>query len=175
MTKVSAKSDYETYRKWKSWDGEVHIAPWQARYYAKEIERARLSRMQTVLEIGFGNGEFLQWAQGQGATVTGVEIIPELVDVAQAAGLEAYLYNIVEPDGEDPLCGRKFDCIVALDVLEHLQHLTVEQAKVALSRMAGLLEPEGRAHSTCLYRMATTPTKCQSVQSSSSTYASVQD
>lgn len=135
-------SDYETYKQWKKWGPERQLQPWHARYFALEIKRARLSQFKSVLEIGFGNGEFLQWAKQRGAEPVGLEIIPELVEAASESGLEVHHWNLVDGDMADrPLAGRTFDCIVAFDVIEHLP---VEAAQEVLKRIASLLNPGGK-------------------------------
>lgn len=136
-------SSYETYKQWKNWGPSRTLQPWQERYFAAEIARAKPPRFRSVLEVGFGNGEFLHWAKKQGAEPVGLEIIPELVEAAGNAGFEVHDWNLVgnEDPEQGPLKGRTFDCIVALDVVEHL---TVEQAQLALKRMAGMLDHGGK-------------------------------
>ena len=134
-------SDYDTYREWKKWGKQDALKGWQCRYFAKEVKRANLKSFASLLEVGFGNGEFLRWAKDQGVQVCGIEIIPELVDVAKSNDIEAYLYDLFEKQENDPLEGRKFDCIVAFDVLEHM---TVEQAKTVFIRLAEFLTPDGK-------------------------------
>ena len=73
---------YERYKDWKNWGGDIIIPNWLSRYYEKEIKRARLPRFESVLEIGFGNGEFLYWAQSQGVSAVGLEINPDFVEAA---------------------------------------------------------------------------------------------
>ena len=135
-------TDYETYKKWKSWGAGRQLEPWLARYFQLEVSRAGLLHFNSVLEVGFGNGEFLDWAKQNGASPVGLEIIEELVSLAEKDGFEVYHWNLVEGDEkESPLDGRLFDCVVAFDVIEHL---TIEQAQVALQRMAALLQPGGK-------------------------------
>ncbi len=135
-------SAYSHYREWKRWGDVRPVSRWQAQYFAGELSRARPARFASVLEIGFGNGEFLQWAAAQGVKVAGLEIIPELVEAARTRGFEAHLCNLVEQDpAEGPLAGRTFDCIVLFDVLEHLP---VEEGILALQRLRYLLAPGGR-------------------------------
>lgn len=133
---------YETYRKWKNWGKGRGLEPWLVRYFDKELSRAGFNSSPSILEVGFGNGEFLDWSTQKGSSVVGLEIIPELVDDAANNGFEVYHWNLVDDAVEEsPLVDRKFDCIVAFDVIEHL---TVEQAKLALARLAELLQPGGK-------------------------------
>lgn len=139
---MNQNTDYETYKQWKKWGPERKLQPWQERYFSLEIARARLPRFQSVLEIGFGNGEFLQWAKRMGADPVGLEIIPELVEAASGSGHKVYHLNLVKDSMEtSPLKDKTFDCIVAFDVIEHL---TIEQAQEAFRRMSRLLNPGGK-------------------------------
>jgi SAM-dependent methyltransferase len=112
---MTSKIYYETYQEWKQWEVENHLEPWLARYFSKEIGQARLHLFSSVLEIGFGNGEFLEWVKTRGA--------------------------VEDDEAQNPIKGRQFDCIVAFDVLEHF---TIEEAQYALARMAKLLAPKGK-------------------------------
>src|SRR5688572_23382443 len=49
-----------------------------------ECRRAGLPANASVLELGFGNGEFLDWCRMARHRVCGVELIPELVERARA-------------------------------------------------------------------------------------------
>lgn len=142
MNNKIKSSAYDSYRQWKGWDTGCHLQPWQERYFEKELTRACPATFKAVLELGFGNGEFLLWAKKQGAEPVGVEIIPELVQAASKIGLEVYEWNIVaEVDQGSPIAGKTFDCIVAFDVIEHMD---VEMAQRALQRMALYLNSGGK-------------------------------
>lgn len=133
---------YDSYLEWKNWIGERSSKDWQLRYFEKEVERAGLPAFKHVLEVGFGNGEFLEWARGQGVEVVGIEIIGDLVERSKKEGFETYQWDVAASDGSDsPLNGRRFDCIVAFDVIEHL---SLEQFANALSRLGVMLNPDGK-------------------------------
>ena len=136
------KLDYKTYKEWKEWGTEHYLESWLARYFSKEFSRIHLAEFGSVLEIGFGHGKFLEWAKIREIAAVGLEIIPELVEFASEQGFEVYNWNIVEGnEDQSPIKGRKFDCIVAFDVLEHL---TIEHAQCALNRISKLLSPKGK-------------------------------
>ncbi|MFH2110766.1 MAG: class I SAM-dependent methyltransferase [Candidatus Bathyarchaeota archaeon] len=73
---------------------------------------------QTVLDIGFGRGEFLQTLQGKGYTVSGCDIDENLVKWGQENGLN------VKVEGAETLTrtyeNDSHDLITCLHVLEHL-------------------------------------------------------
>ncbi|WOO42921.1 class I SAM-dependent methyltransferase [Rubellicoccus peritrichatus] len=143
MREAQVSSDYEHYREWKGWGGGLGLEKWKDRYFAGEIQRAGLEKSATILEIGFGDGEFLGWARKNGFNATGIEIIPQLVEVALSNGFDAHLYDIVsqDSDSKNPLSGRHYDAVFAFDVVEHL---TPNQAKVLFQKLAKMLRPGGR-------------------------------
>ena len=87
-----------------------------------------------LLEIGFGDGSLMDWARGAGHRITGIEIIPELVEMVRARNHEAYL------TGDALLGDVKFDVIIAVDVLEHL---TLEQFSAFFSLADRVLKSDG--------------------------------
>jgi SAM-dependent methyltransferase len=139
---MKPSGEYSTYRQWKGWDREAKVKASDSRYFDGEMKRAGLAHARLVLEVGFGTGVFLSWAKARGIHVVGLEIIPELIGQAAALGHEVHLWNLLEPSGDtDPLEGRQFDAVVAWDVLEHL---TVEEARQFLARVAAILSKGGR-------------------------------
>jgi SAM-dependent methyltransferase len=106
---------YDSYIAFKSWTGGESDNFDDG--YQQELGRAGVEPPGRVLDVGFGDGHFLNWARKTGYSVTGVELLPELVARASARGFEVYcgpaqssLPSEVEP----------FDLIVAFDVFEHL-------------------------------------------------------
>lgn len=92
----------------------------------------------SVLELGPGPGAMTQALLARGHAVTVVENDPAAVQALQSLGVQ-----VVEADLDglawlDGLQGRRFDAILACDVLEHLR--APEQVLKALS---GLLQPMG--------------------------------
>jgi 2-polyprenyl-3-methyl-5-hydroxy-6-metoxy-1,4-benzoquinol methylase len=111
---------YDNYPAFKGWSeasfGEVTAA--ERLYFRSELARHALSASdKQVLELGFGNGAFLAFARGEGAHVRGVELQTALVERAVGAGYACYAcLDQLLADGPP-----RFDLIVALDLLEHLQ------------------------------------------------------
>lgn len=139
---MQTDNTYDSYLEWKKWGKIQSGKTWQKQYFEKELDKADFASLDTVLEVGFGNGEFMLWAREKGIDVVGVEIIHELVARSKTQSFEAHLWNVAESDGNDsPLKGRKFDCIIAFDVIEHL---SIKQALNALTHFANLLNPDGK-------------------------------
>jgi SAM-dependent methyltransferase len=106
---------YASYLTFKAWDdaaGEPDPC------FEMEVARTGIDAPAKVLELGFGEGRFLSWAQERGYVVTGVELIPELVDRASKRGFTVYLGRV---DCIPELKGQEFDLIAAFDVFEHLR------------------------------------------------------
>lgn len=107
------------YLQWKAWDDQafcVLSAP-ETRYFQAELHNAEPSLQEgaRVLEIGFGQGCFLTYAQSRQWQVTGTEVNPHLVAMGQARGLDVHLaYDL------SAWADATFDLVAAFDVLEHV-------------------------------------------------------
>lgn len=92
-----------------------------------------------VLDIGCGNGEFLQLLQAAGHEAVGVDIDPAMVQQCQEQGLTAYEADVLT---WLPTQSGHYDAIFSSNVIEHLDAQTVltlvAQAYQAL-RPGGLL------------------------------------
>jgi SAM-dependent methyltransferase len=122
---------YSTYSTFKGWGGSIKddAQPEDFRYY---LTAASCRPNCQILELGFGAGQFLDWARASGYQVAGCEILPEMIVAARERG------HLIFDDfyGEINL---RFDVIVALDVLEHIPDL----ARM-ISRCSHLLKDGGR-------------------------------
>lgn len=127
---------YASYNDWKGWENPFSCPPEMALYYASEM-RGRSLVGCDVLEIGFGNGEFLGFARDQGARITGSEITAAAIEAANAAGVPLIPGDFeCQPDTAD----RAFDIIAAFDVFEHLEPAVIVAKLEAIARM---LRPGG--------------------------------
>jgi len=104
------------YSEWKNWEeSEFGKTPrHEKEYFKKLFKKFNLGRNKKILEIGFGNGYFLNFANEQGSMIEGIEIVPELVKRANNMGFKSY--NSIE----DIHKNNKYDLIVMFDVLEHI-------------------------------------------------------
>lgn len=107
------------YLDWKSWGDDDFgvLSRSTATYYEAELKRAGLHdrRDLKVLEVGFGNGDFMTFCKRRGWTITGTEINLGLVAVGKAAGFDARIASDLETMDPD-----SFDLVVTIDVLEHI-------------------------------------------------------
>jgi 2-polyprenyl-3-methyl-5-hydroxy-6-metoxy-1,4-benzoquinol methylase len=78
-----------------------------------------------LLDVGCGNGDFLQFAQRAGWEAIGVEPDPKAVEVAHARGLTVHLGGLETLEAES----EAFDGITLNHVIEHVHHprATLEQ------------------------------------------------
>jgi SAM-dependent methyltransferase len=107
---------YDNYNRWKSWSGNPDVGLYSERY-AREMRRAGLKPGSVVLELGFGDGAFLDWARDNGYNVYGVEITQACIENALKRDHRVTLGSI---DNALTTFGHQFDAIVAFDVLEHI-------------------------------------------------------
>lgn len=75
----------------------------------------------------------------RGHRVTVVENDPEALDVLKALGAEVISGNLDGTDWLDAIAGRRFDAVLACDVLEHLR-----KPEEVLSRLSEFVAPMGR-------------------------------
>ncbi len=128
----------ERYADWKSWQAADFGVPSAASsaYFSRLLRRfAGSSRKPlALLEIGYGNGQFLGWCRQQGHATTGVETNAVLLARAAQAGFECHA-------SPGALSGRRFDLIVLFDVLEHLPESALTHF---LRELSCLLGDQGR-------------------------------
>jgi hypothetical protein len=136
MTDDGQPTPYAGYETWKQWNRLFEPSADDIAVYQRELSGCRLAGGE-VLEIGFGAGGFLAWAQSQGANVAGVEIIEPLVAAARERGIP-----LLPPAFEEVAAAHagRFDTIVALDVFEHF---TLAQIATRLNAAETMLAPGG--------------------------------
>jgi 2-polyprenyl-3-methyl-5-hydroxy-6-metoxy-1,4-benzoquinol methylase len=123
----------DAYAQWKHWKPEqfLQFRPAKANYFDWHVGRATgiRGRALQILEVGFGNGEFLGWARTKGHVITGVELNKHLVHLATRAGFDAH------SDLTDIDPSLQFDLVVAFDVLEHIPADQIQEFLGALKRL----------------------------------------
>jgi 2-polyprenyl-6-hydroxyphenyl methylase/3-demethylubiquinone-9 3-methyltransferase len=93
----------------------------------------------TLADLGCGNGYAAAKFNELGHRTTGVDISPEGIDTARAAyrSIRFELGSLYDNELASRL-GTVFDCVVALEVIEHLQY-----PKMLFKRAFELLRPGG--------------------------------
>ena len=89
---------------------------------------------KSLLEVGCGTGDDLEWARELGWEVYGLEIGEQAVAIARSRGLDVKNSTFEAAEFQD----GAFDCIVMTQVLEHLY-----SPRSALDRCRKLLRPGG--------------------------------
>jgi len=101
----------------------------------------RFDERLRLLDVGCANGAFIRYALERQPQwdVSGIDVLPELVDAASAALPEATfsVANICEPHS---LPSERFDVVTALTIPSHFDTLDVW-----LPHLLGLLAPKGMA------------------------------
>ena len=131
------QGEYSHYQDWKQWQDFGSLAPSQARYFARELAMLGPLRGKRILEIGFGNGSFLRFAQQQGSEVQGAEVNPELLQAARDAGFQADESAALFSDARS---AGSFDAVVAFDVIEHIG---MDELPGFFAAVNGMLKPGG--------------------------------
>jgi len=95
---------------------------------------------QKVLDVGSGTGVVAITAAQRGATVTGIDLTPELIEQARAsANLAGLSVNWQEGDAENlPYADRSFDV-----VLSQFGHMFAPRPEVVTAEMLRVLAPGG--------------------------------
>lgn len=128
----------DSYRAWKGWGSSIPFATLtaaQADYFGREIAALGGLPIGRVLDIGFGNGEFMHYCRSRGWQVSGTEIDPGLVELARQAGFDAHAAEALATLPE-----KSFDLVVAFDVLEHISQADLPGF---LRQMAARMAPSG--------------------------------
>ena len=103
-----------------------------------------------VLDVGCGNGRLalLLDQERPGATYVGVDVVPELVDLARAqaerltaVSAEFLVTDVTRPGWRGALAGTRFDCVTVLAVLHHIPGSDLRLQ--VLREISDLLEPGG--------------------------------
>jgi 2-polyprenyl-3-methyl-5-hydroxy-6-metoxy-1,4-benzoquinol methylase len=101
------------------------------------LKNAHIMPNQKVLEIGCGTGMFTEKFMESGASITAVDISPDLLELAQTRGLPEEQVRFIEGRFEDCQLGGPFDAIIGSSVLHHLNIMQ------ALHKILTLLKPSG--------------------------------
>ena len=133
------KISQDSYMVFKDWDLNSFgkLDKYNKKLFDKELNKTKknFTSGSKVLEIGFGNGEFLTYANSQHWLVKGVEVNQVLVDLAKSKG-----YDAMSSDNFKRLPHNTYDLIVAFDVIEHIPEAEILNF---LQTILSLLKPGG--------------------------------
>lgn len=127
---------YAHYESWKSWGAQTDAKD-RSDIFRREVSRAGVVAPARILEIGFGGGQFLDWAQENGFEVCGIEQLEDQCAKAKSRGHQVYCGNAATV--LERITGS-FDLIVLFDVCEHL---TVPELVDLFASARARLAPKG--------------------------------
>lgn len=112
------------------------IEPWRLKldYYGRHLTHNRVGTPGRLLDIGCGNGAFLNRAKDMGWQVHGCEIDPKAVAACRSIGIDVIEGDVFAPQ----LAEQSFDVITLSHVIEH-----VHDQPALLQRARDLLRPGG--------------------------------
>jgi SAM-dependent methyltransferase len=117
-----------------------NTTPWSKRYYEpvrEDVLTMVPAGTRHILSVGCGDGATEGALMGRGARLVGIPLDTIIAESARVKGIE-----LTSPDLEEAvqsLKGRQFDCILLLDILQH-----VPDAPRLLATLAGLLAEGGQ-------------------------------
>jgi 2-polyprenyl-3-methyl-5-hydroxy-6-metoxy-1,4-benzoquinol methylase len=118
-----------SYTKWKSWDeNQFGLTSKENLLYYKKLFSRYLPEAKNVLEIGYGNGSFLNWCKEKDLNVHGIEQDKDLI--ARAKKLNYKVYKSISEIKQ-----TKFDLIVLFDVLEHIEQKKIDSVFKSLKKI----------------------------------------
>lgn len=122
-----------------------HLNPVRAQYVAEHA----VLEARRVLDVGCGGGLLCEALTARGAQVTGIDLAPAMIEVAQLHAIEGALaieYRCVP--AETLLAeGRRYEVVTCMEMLEH-----VPDPAATLRTLAGLLAPGGQLFISTLNR-----------------------
>ncbi|MCD4722742.1 MAG: class I SAM-dependent methyltransferase [Desulfobacula sp.] len=136
MVQDIKKKLIKNYQKRKLWYGNNSFRE-SVEFFEIETARAGIKKNDNILEIGFGEGLFLEWTRKSGFNITGVEINRDFYDLAKEQGHNVYLGDVKDIFGGSK---KKYNGIFLFDVLEHL---TLEEISNLFDFFQTILEKKG--------------------------------
>lgn len=129
-------------RQREMWSSFAPTALFTTPVAAHLVEFAEIRPGETVLDVGTGTGVVAITAARAGASVTGLDLTPALLDEARENARIAKLKNIqwIEGDAEElPFPDGQFDVVVS-----QFGHMFAPRPDVAVEQMRRVLKPGGR-------------------------------
>jgi 2-polyprenyl-3-methyl-5-hydroxy-6-metoxy-1,4-benzoquinol methylase len=111
----------KNYITWKNWNhntfGKLNTS--KRKYFDAQLSliNKKISPNSKVLEIGFGNGDFLTYSQLNRWEISGTEVNKSLINLAKKNK-----FNVLNTSTLNNLISNQYDLIVAFDIFEHLNN-----------------------------------------------------
>lgn len=91
-----------------------------------------------ILDIGCGQGELAEALKKKGKKVCGVDISIEALNISSEYLDKQFCFNIEDAAWPEELLTKKFDCIIASEVIEHLF-----EPDLFFKKVKNILKPQG--------------------------------
>lgn len=132
--------------------GDGNFTYWYILSFLHQACRKGFSGLK-VLDVGCGVGSISLYLAAQGAEVTGIDISPRAIKIANQAKTEVGLKNVVFRQGTLRAEPKKYDLVVCFEVIEHIENdeAFVKQILVNL-KPNGLLVLSTPSQNNTLYR-----------------------
>ena len=115
------------------------ILPLRIRYILDNIDKNNISNL-TILDLGCGGGLTCEPLSRLKANVTGIDFVKKNIDVAKEHAKESKLkIDYIYSDLEKFKIDKKYDLILALEILEHL-----DDWENAINNIKKNLKPNGK-------------------------------
>lgn len=116
----------------------VDVSEWNELHtQAGEMLEKHMDFSGCLMDMGFGQGNFLKWLQQKGySNIMGIDPSPISVETIRKDGVKAVCGSVFEPAADE--YKSKFDCVFLFDVLEHLLF-----PKAAMDNLKGYLKKSG--------------------------------
>ncbi|MBC7864696.1 MAG: class I SAM-dependent methyltransferase [Bacteroidia bacterium] len=128
----------------KQHEGEI----WFRRFYDEIEFLLKDCKKGSILDMGFGSGDFLKYMSADYERVVGFDFSPAMCEKAKQLAEQLQLSNVTIYNGnvvnvDEVVKGEKFDCIVSFGVF---QYITAAEAKISIEKASKLLKENG-----CIY------------------------
>ena len=129
--------EYKNYSDWKGWVSKNpfgYLSNQDETRFKLQLEKININYKKIkVLELGFGNGSFMNFIQKHKSLVHGIEIQENLLTEAKVKGFTVYnsIKNIKE---------KEYDLIAGFDVLEHM---TIDQLQEFFKKSSKIIKKDG--------------------------------
>ncbi len=121
-------------------DRHTKLNPWHSVHPTRQSEYLKNGDGKELLDMGCGNGSFIEFASQNGFNVTGIDLDYNSLKVAERRSfkgkMNVYRAHLVEFHKNNP--EAKFDVITAFEVVEHL-----DNTKEVLELIHSMLKPGG--------------------------------
>ena len=136
--------------RWWDPEGEMRplhdLNPVRLRY----VERSGPLEGRTVIDVGCGGGLLSEAMAQRGAVVTGLDLAPELLEVARLHALEAGVaveYRLESAEQHAGNRAARYDVVTCMEMLEH-----VPDPSAVVQALAALVRPGGEVFVSTLNR-----------------------